>query len=89
MKYVIKRRGHSEPYSQSKLEASLIGTCRAVRLPIGEAEKLAELAMQHVEAWLEDKSEVTHLDLRHTAAQALTNFCPDAAYYYATQKEII
>lgn len=90
MKYVIKRgRRESQEYDREKLFRSIVGTCRSVRTPEGEADDTAQAVCDDVAGWLEDKTEVTSLDIRHQAAKTLRKLNIDAAYYYEQQKQII
>ena len=79
---VIKRAGHSEPYSDAKLYQSLVSAALSVRTLEGEAELLAGRVTKHVTAWIEDKIEVTSLDIRQLAKLVLSDLHSDAAYAY-------
>lgn len=82
--HVIKRAGHSEPYTAEKLRNSLERAALSVRALEGEAELLAERIEGAVSQWLEDKIEVTSLDIHEFAAQLLSDLHPEAAYAYDT-----
>ena len=79
---VIKRAGHSEPYSEAKLFNSLVSAALSVRALAGEAELLAERVTKHVTDWIEDKIEVTSLDIRQAANTVLSDLHSEAAYAY-------
>lgn len=88
MKYVIAGR-KSEDYDPNRLARSVLDTCRAVRVPDGEAEDLAARAVRHVNDWLSEKTEVTTMDIRQQTAGALDGFCPSAAQYFISQGQMI
>lgn len=81
--------GHSEPYDERKLYASIYAACLSLRTPAGEAELTASKVCQDIEPWLQSKTEVTSNDIRHQAANHLRIYNPDAAYMYERHHEII
>lgn len=82
--HVVKRmNGHTEPYDERKLYASIYASCLAVRTPVGEAELTAAKICQDVLPWIVSKAEVTSLDIRSRATVHLKIYNPDAAYMYA------
>jgi len=82
-------QGHSEPYDERKLYASIYAACLALRTPAGEAELTANKVCQDIKPWLETKPEVTSTDIRHQASEHLKLYNPDAAYMYARHHTII
>lgn len=82
-KRVVKKDHYSEPYQRTKLASSVHRACAEASGFIGEAELTAERVCHEVEAWLENKYEVTTADLRRQAASALKRYNPVAAYAYA------
>jgi transcriptional regulator NrdR family protein len=88
--HVVKRMpGHSEPYDERKLYASVYAACLSLRTPAGEAELTASKVCKDIEPWLENKAEVTSIDLRHRAADHLKVYNPDAAYMYVRHRTMI
>lgn len=87
MKHIIKRKGHTEPYDQRKLYASIYAACLSVRATEGEAELVADRVCKDVEVWLEKKHEVTAHDIRRIASQHFEVYNPDAAYMYKYHRE--
>lgn len=83
-KRVVKRYRHTEHYQREKLQKSIAASCLSVRDFVGAAELYAEHVCNHVEAWLEEKHEVTSRDIRRVASDALRTYSPHAAYVYAT-----
>ena len=85
---IVKRKKHTEHYQREKLEQSVLGACLSVREYAGSAELTAKQVCDQVEAWLEDKLEVTSKDLRIVAAQYLKPYNPSAALIYETHMEV-
>ncbi len=79
---VIKRTGHSEPYSEAKLYHSLVSAALSVRALEGEAQLLAERVTKNVTVWIHGKIEVTSLDIRQAANSVLSDLHTEAAYAY-------
>jgi len=82
MKHIVKRAGHSEPYDDKKLYASIYSACLSVREPSASAELIAEKVVEFISLWLEKKHEVTANDIRRHAAVHLKSFNPDAAQLF-------
>lgn len=81
--HIVKRtQGHSEPYDERKLYASVYASCLGVRTPVGEAELTAEHVCKDIAPWLESKQEITSADIRRKAADHLQIYNPHAAYLY-------
>lgn len=82
MKHIVKRAGHTEPYDNRKLYASIYASSLAVREPVGSAELIAQEVVSRVEQWLGTKHEVTSNDIRAQAGKHLKAINPDAAFQY-------
>lgn len=80
--------GHSEPYDERKLYASVYAACLCIRTPAGEAELTAARICQDIAPWLAKKTEVTSFDIRRKAAEHLHVYNPDAAYMYLRHRVI-
>lgn len=88
--HVVKRSaGHSEPYDERKLYASIYAACLSLRTPVGEAELTATKVCSDITPWLVSKPEVTSTDLRAQAAKHLKIYNPDAAYMYARHRVLV
>jgi len=81
--------GHSEPYDERKLYASVYAACLSLRTPAGEAELTANKVCQDIQPWLQNKAEVTSTDIRHQATEHLKLYNPDAAYMYARHRTMV
>lgn len=87
-KHIVKRHGHTEPYDQRKLYASVFASLTALRTPETEAELVADKVCKHVGTWLEKKHEVTSRDLLHQAARHLEAYNSDAAFLYRHHRSV-
>lgn len=87
-KHIVKRAGHSEPYDQRKLYASVYSAMLAVKTPVGSAEVIADKICQDVEAWLNNKTEVTSADIMRNAHKYFEILSPDAAWIYLHQRKV-
>lgn len=88
MNHIVKRAGHTEPYDQRKLYASVYSACLAVRSPVGEAELVAEKVCADVEEWLGNKHEVTAGDIHRTANKHFHVYNADAAWIYQHHRSL-
>ena len=88
---VIKRGGQrpSESFERAKLERSIRAALLSVRTPDGQAEDTARRVTDIVEQWISAHSEVTSVDVRLRASDALAQLHPDAAYLYKHHKVIM
>ncbi len=80
MQHIVKRKGHTEPYDERKVYASVFAACQAVREPAGSAELVADKVQKDVNAWISKKHEVTANDIRRQAAKHLGAYHPDAGH---------
>ena len=86
--HIVKRGGHTEPYDQRKLYASVYAACLGVREFPGTAELTAKEVTQEFEKWLGEKHEVTSNDIRRVTAEHLTAINPDAGHMYLHHRVI-
>lgn len=80
MQHIVKRKGHTEPYDEKKVYASVFAACQSVREPAGSAELVAEKVMKDVNAWIAKKHEVTANDIRRQASKHLNVYNQDAGH---------
>lgn len=86
---IVKRMpGHTEPYDERKVYASVYAACLSVRTPAGEAELTAACVCRDLLPWLKDKIEITSRDIRTHACTHLKVYNPDAAYMYLRHRII-
>lgn len=86
--YIVKRKGHSEPYDERKLYASIYSALLSVRTPSGEAELVAGQVCEDLVNWLAGKHEITSYDIRLQATGHLQAYNHDAAYIYRHHRDI-
>lgn len=86
--HIVKRAGHSEPYDERKLYASVYASCIAVRESEATAEMIAEKVVKDINTWLEKKHEVTSHDIRTHAAIHLMAYNDDAGWIYKHHRNI-
>lgn len=82
MQHIVKRHGHTEPYDEKKLYASIYSACLSVREPAGSADLIAAKVVSDISTWLEKKHEVTANDIRRHTAVHLKSYNPDAGFIY-------
>ena len=75
-------------YSQDRLEQAIKKAVTANHSSIGQAEDFAGRVIAKIEDWIENKTEFTSRELRLQAAAALSDYDPDAAYFYENEKMI-
>lgn len=80
MQHIVKRKGHTEPYDEKKVYASVFAACQSVREPAGASELVAEKVLGDVNAWIAKKHEVTSNDIRRQASRHLAVYNPDAGH---------
>lgn len=88
MNHIVKRRGHTEPYDEKKVYASVFAACQAVREPAGSAELVAGKVMEDVNHWIAKKHEVTANDIRRQAAKHLSVYHPDAGHMLLSHRVV-
>lgn len=83
----VVSRSHTSIYEPETLAKSIHKVCMKTFGFAGEAELTAIRVSQEVEAWLEDKEEVTVADIKRRAAAALHKYNPRAAFEYSPNPE--
>jgi transcriptional regulator NrdR family protein len=85
---VIKRRGHSEAFNETKLTASLYATCLSAHIKPDRAKTIANKVTSEVAKWLANKTEITTNDIRREAGKLLSEQEPHAGYWYLNHRII-
>lgn len=86
--HIVKRAGHTEPYDERKVYASVYSACMAVRETQATAELVADKVTEEMKTWLNKKHEVTSHDIRTHAAVHLKNYNDDAAWILKHHRNI-
>lgn len=88
MKHVIKDSLAIQAYSESKLIKSIERTLRSEGYSTASAAKNAKIVTVAVRSWIDNKTQITSLDIRRQATKALEAFDPHAALLYKKHKQI-
>jgi transcriptional regulator NrdR family protein len=75
-------------YNRQRLGRAIKESLTANLTPVGVAENFAHHVVEKVEAWLQDKTEITAHELRLQAVEALANYDPETAGFYLTEKKL-
>lgn len=88
MSHIVKRKGHTEPFDEKKLYASVYAACMTLRMEEEEAETIAQMVTDEVKNDIKKDKEVTSDKLQNAAAKYLKKYHPDAAYIYKTHLDV-
>lgn len=83
-KTIINKRD----YNKIRLEQAVKNAVTANRSTVGQADDFASRVLLKVEEWLQDKTEFTSHELRLKTAAALSDYDPEAAYFYENEKRM-
>jgi transcriptional regulator NrdR family protein len=87
--HIVKRRGHREAFDERKLYGSVYGACMTTGMREKECEKAAKKVCVEVTKKLKAKKGVVDsTDIFHAAAAALRRISDDAAFMYATHRDV-
>lgn len=86
--HIVKRQGHTEPFDDRKLYASLYASCLALNETDVTAEIIADRVTKEIDDWMKKKHEVTSHEIRVHAAHHLKVYHPDAAWIYLHHRNI-
>lgn len=87
MNQIVKRNGHTEPFDERKVYASIYAVCLSLRVSDGTAELIAESVTDEVKEHLTD-GEISARQLHLFVVDRLKHYNPAAAYLYDTHKDI-
>lgn len=88
MQHIVKRKGHTEPFDQRKIYASVYSSCIVLRMSDEEAELLADTVTKDVVKALSSHTEVSSREIHKNVVESLERYNPDAAYLYDTHKDL-
>ncbi|MDP3741338.1 MAG: ATP cone domain-containing protein [bacterium] len=86
--HIVKRHGHKQEFDSRKIYGAVYSSCLNAHLTKIEAEKIAEALQMHMEKWVKDKREITSQEIFEEVATAMRSFHEDAAFLYATHRDI-
>lgn len=88
MGHIVKRKGHKEQFDPRKIYGSVYNACLNAHLSKMESEKIAEAVTSAMEKWIAKKTGVTSQEIFEETANVLREFHEDAAFLYATHRDI-
>lgn len=86
--HIVKRQGHTEPFDERKIYASVYEASHAVGLNTPHAEKIASGVSTQLKKWIEKKEKVNARELHKEVVKALKKHHADVAFMYEWHKEI-
>ncbi len=84
----VLAKNSTKNYSQYRLSKAVERVAQANRVPVGDAQNLAQNVIRRVKNWLDDKSEVTAKELRLATVNALANYDEGTAYFYENENKL-
>ena len=88
MTHIVKRKGHKEIFDSRKIYASVFAACRNGHLHEIQSEKIAETVSKTIENWIKQKTVVTSEEIFQKTAGVLRELHEDAAFLYATHRDL-
>ena|SRR3989338_8782114 len=85
---IVKRKGHTEAYDERKVYASCFFACRNSHLGEKESEGIAGKVATAVTKWVDRKKFVSSDVIFRILAEELRKHNEDAAFMYATHRDI-
>ncbi len=88
---IVKRRGHSEKYEERKVYASCFFACKNTHMHDKDCEKVANRVAKSITKFVKEegkKSRVTSTEIFEKIARELRKYNKDAAFLYATHRDI-
>lgn len=85
----MKRQRKTYEYSHNGVKESIIRHAKALRLPEGWGEQLAERVALATDRWIENKDMVTEDDITNFICKELEGLSPDIAFAYQNHDKII
>ena len=85
---IIKRAGHLQYFDERKLYASIFSACLATHLSQTKAETVAGNVCKDIKRWIKSRKNVTSDQIFREAAKAMRRYNRDAAFMYATHRDI-
>ncbi len=85
----MKKKRITYEYSHDGIKESVFRQAKALRLPEGWGEQVAERIAKATDKWIEDKDIVTEEDLETFICKELEEVSPDIAFAYRNRDKII
>jgi transcriptional regulator NrdR family protein len=88
VKHIVKRRGHKEAFDEKKIYASCYAACLSAHLNHLQAEKICATVTRDIAKWIRKKKEVTSHQIFLETAKSIKKHHREAAFMYATHRDI-
>ena len=88
MKHIVKRKGHTERFDERKVYASCYAACLSAHMHHHHAEKVCEKVVVGIKKWIATKKEVTSSHIFLETAKLIRKHDKNAAFMYATHRDI-
>lgn len=84
-----KKFKEPKAFDSEELKAKIITDAKAIKMPVGAAEVVAEKVTKRTMEWLKNRSVVTSDDLNLRVAKEIEKYNADLAYVYRNRGKII
>ncbi len=88
MQHIVKRRGHKEKFDERKVYASCYAACLSAHLTHPQAEKICKRVTTDIKQWIAKKKAVTSHEIFLETANLIKKHNKNAAFMYATHRDI-
>ncbi len=78
----------SKDFDSDRLARAVQRAALANNEPAGQAEDFSKRVIDKINAWLNDKTEITRQELRMQTVAALAHYDPETAYLYENEKRM-
>ncbi|MBI2970934.1 MAG: hypothetical protein HYY37_00780 [Candidatus Aenigmarchaeota archaeon] len=86
--HIVKRKGKIEKFDERKVYASCYAACLSCHMKKLECEKAAKDVARDVRRWMDKKPVVQSDDIFRLVAKLLKKRNKDAAFMYATHRDV-
>lgn len=86
--HIVKRKGHRERFDERKVYASCYAACLSAHMHKLKAEKVCEAVCRDVRKWIAGKKAVSSHEIFGYVAGSLRTQDEDAAFMYATHRDL-
>ncbi|MBS3131037.1 hypothetical protein J4212_01265 [Candidatus Woesearchaeota archaeon] len=85
---IVKRKGHFEEFSEMKVYGSCFAACLSAHVEHTQAEKIAAKVSRAVKTWAKKQGRVSTDDIFIKTAEEMRKLHEDAAFMYATHRDL-
>lgn len=87
-KHIVKKAGHNEPYDSQKIFYSIYAACLNASLEDKAAQKTGKQVAKEMNKWIKGRKEVSTGDIFKQVTRLLVKEDKNAAFMYATHRDI-